>query len=50
MAGLIVSAQTRAAFLEHVARIAPQDGTYLPLVTDYTGTTSGCYRYRVDIS
>ena len=49
MAGLTVSAQTRAAFLEHAARVAPQDETYLLLVTDYTGTTSGCYRYQVGI-
>ena len=32
-----------------VSFTAPQNGTYLLLVTDYTGKLPGCYRYQVDI-
>ena len=29
--------------------VAPQNGTYMLLVTDYPGTTGGCYRYQASI-
>jgi hypothetical protein len=32
-----------------VSFVTPQNGTYLLLVTDYPGTSPGCYRYQVDV-
>jgi hypothetical protein len=32
-----------------VTFVAPAQGTYLLLVTDYQGKSPGCYRYQVDI-
>lgn len=32
-----------------VSFTTPQAGTYLLLVTDYTGKSPGCYRYQTDI-
>lgn len=32
-----------------ISFVTPQAGTYLLVVTDYTGKTPGCYRYQADI-